>query len=482
MEKKYTINDIIDMMLGKYYIILISTVLCGVVFFVYSKFVIPEKYESYASMYVKNSSEVSENNNVNLSDLNASKSLVETYIEVLNSNSVMSKVAEDLTGKFDKSVLAETFSLKNGKLTAGTVRKCFSMSASNQTEVLKISAKTTNPEVSAEMCNLIAAIAPEFLIRIVGAGSVEVIDQATPSLNPVEPNVPRLTIAGLALGFFLSCGFIYLLDLLDNRINDKDLLADMYHKPILGSIQHVSVGGKDNKQAEKGSSLQLISDNSVPFNYIESYKSIRTNVLFSMGAIDGKILAVSSPSPDDGKSTVAANLAMALAQNGEKVLLIDGDMRKPVIHKMFKQSNKVGLSTTIISLSTFSEAVKKDVALNLDLLPAGPTPPNPSELLASGHFRKLIHELENLYDYIVIDTPPITVVSDAVVCSDIISGFLLVLRHRKTTYSEVSDAMNNVKLANANLIGFIINDIRHNNRGAYYYRYKDSYYAYKEYK
>ncbi len=477
MKNKYSFSNIVNMFYNKYYIVLLCAVLCGILSFVFSKFIMPKKYESFTSLYVKNMSEDSTANNVNLSDLNASKSLVETYIEVLNSNALMNNVSDALCAKYSMEKLSDVFEIKDGRIRPDSVRECLTMSASNKTEVLKVSARTKDPKISSDMCNSVAEFAPEFLTRIVGAGSVEVIDKAVPEYEPVEPNVAAVTLAGVILGFIFSCGFIFVIDLFDNTVKDKDSVIERYKKPVLGSVQHISIGGKDKKRGEKGSADELILNKDVPFNYIESYKSIRTNVMFSLSTKEGKILVISSPNPDEGKSTVAVNLATALAQNGERVLLIDADMRKPVLHKMFKISNKSGLSTTIIGISKFEQSVTKDVALNLDILTSGPTPPNPSELLASKHFRDLLVDLEGRYDFVIVDSPPINIVSDGLVFTDIINGILLILRYRKTTYNEVAEAISSVELANANLIGFIINDVSQKRLSPYYR--KDGYYAYK---
>lgn len=486
MKRINSVNDIVNIVINRLYIILPSMLLFGTAFFLFAMFFIPDQFESYASMYVKNSNEKYNSENVNINDLNASKSLVETYIEVLSSNAVMNKVGERLVSDTDLSDLQNQFTMEDGVLSAEEIRSCITMTASNQTEVLKITARTKKPEISAEICNTVAEIAPEFLSRIVGAGSVEIIDKAVPVYLPVAPNVPLFTVLGVAVGFLLSFGGIYLFDLLDNTVTDKDYIAEVYKKPILGTIQHIFVndnnGNSKNKKAKnkmkKGDSRQLILNEKVPFNYVESYKSIRTNVLFSLGTVERKIIAVTSSSPDEGKSTVSINLAMALAQSGKKVLIIDADLRKPVLHRMMKMENKSGLSTAIIDVTPFPSAVKTNVIPNLDLLTSGPTPPNPSELLATKNFRKIIDQAEKLYDYIIIDTPPINVVSDCMVMTDIFSGILLVLRYKKTTYNDVSEAMNTVKLANANLLGFIINDVNPKGLNTYYrsyYAYRDSY-------
>ena len=488
MKRSNSAHDIIELLISKLFIVLPSMILFGAAFFLIAKFFIPYQYESYTSMYVKNSNEKTISDNVNINDLNASKSLVETYIEVLSSNAVLNKVGEHLVSSTDLDVLSTQFNVKDGNISTQAIRSCFTMKASNQTEVLKITARTKDPEISAKMCNIVGETAPEFLSRIVGAGSVEVIDTAVPNASPVSPNIPFITLVGVVVGLVVSFGSVYLLERLDNTVTDKDYIADMFQKPILGTIQHIFVedddaktGKKKKAKYKKGDSRQLILNEKVPFNYVESYKSIRTNVLFSLGTVNGKVIAVTSSSPDEGKSTVAVNLAMAMAQSGKKVLIIDADLRKPVLHRMFKTENKSGLSTAIIDVTPFASCVKANVIPNLDLLTSGPTPPNPSELLATPNMRKIIKQIEGSYDYIIIDTPPINVVSDCMVLTDIVSGVLVVLRYKKTTYHDVSEVMNTINLANANMLGFVINDVKPNELRSYYRGYYSYKYGYGSY-
>ena len=221
----------------------------------------------------------------------------------------------------------------------------------------------------------------------------------------------------------------------------------------------------------------MLIDKDIPFNVTESYKTIRANVLFTVADSDKRVIAVSSPNPGEGKSTSAANLAIALAQTGSNVLLIDADMRKPVMHRTFRVKNNDGLSVLIIKKSTIERSVIHDIVPNLDLLTSGPIPPNPSELLASDSFKGLVERFSRDYDYVIIDTPPINVVSDALVMKDAISGIMLVIRYAMTTYEELSSCMKQLDFAQVNMLGFVLNDVHHNH-GSYYYNYK---YKYKKY-
>lgn len=470
MDDSYSILDLIGLMISKIWLIILLAVLGGSSAFFVSKFVMSPKYEAYTTMYVKNNNALSteQKNNVDLNDLNASKSLVSTYIAVLKSNAVMEKVGSEMLEMYIESDIAPFFSIENGKIKTSEIKECFSMSAVDGTEVMKITANTKNPEISADLCNVIAGIAPEFLIRVVGAGSVEIIDKAIPNNNPVSPNILRTTLMGIIIGIVLSVFIILIIDFFDDTIKETEKLTKRFDKAILGEVQSIeneSIKGKRKKEPDM-EARRLLTDKDIPFSVVESYKSIRTNIIFTLGASDKKIIAVSSSNTSEGKSTTAANIAIALAQTDSSVLLIDADMRRPVQHKTFRVKNSEGLSTLIIKSSTMDKSIRKNVISNLDLLTSGPMPPNPSELLASEQFRKLLEKFSGDYDYVIIDTPPINLVSDAMVIKDSISGILLVLKYASTTFEDVSKCMNQISFAKANMLGFVLNETHHNS--AYY--------------
>ena len=478
MKNIYSIRNLIALMMRKIWLIIILTVVFGVGSFLISKFMINPRYESFTTMYVKNNAVSTENDvNVDLNDLNASKSLASTYITVLKSNAVMKQVGVKLTELYDMDDLALLFNIKNNEITVSSIKNSFTMGCVDQTEVIKIKANTLNPEVSADMCNIIAEIAPEFLIRVVGAGSVEIIDYASPDKEPVSPNVPLVSVIGIIFGFSIAVFVILLTDFFDDTVKETEELTKRYNKAILGEVQTIETDKTKNKK-KKGTGIEkrsLLSDEGIPFNVAESYKSIRSNIMFTLGTTDKKVIAVSSPNPSEGKSTTAANIAIALAQTDNSVLLIDADLRKPVQHKIFKKRNNDGLSTLIIKKTTPDKAIKSNVVNGLDLLTSGPMPPNPSELLASERFKELFEKLAEKYDYVVIDTPPVNVVSDALVIKDLISGILMVLKYSFTTYEDLASCMKQIELAKANTLGFVLNEVDYS-RGSSNYRYK--YYSY----
>lgn len=491
----YDIRRLIALILSKIWIVVVCAILVGASSFLYTKFAVPLKYESYTSLYVRSDRSVSttgnDNSEVDMNTLRLSQSLVSTYVVVLQSDSVMDKIGNLLVLEFDEETLASVFKIEDGKISTDSIKSCFTMASINDTEAMKISAVTTNPEISAALCNMMAQVAPDFLIRVVGVGSVEIIDPAVADYTPVSASIPKNTLLGFLVGAVIAVAFIFVVDFFDDTVKDPDEISDFFDKAVLGEVQNITTDGsskKKNKNKNRDSDREprkLLTDKNIPFSVTESYKSIRTNILFSLGTSDKNIIAVSSANPSEGKSTASANIAIAFAQTSSRVLLIDADMRKPVQHKSFHLSNTKGLSTLIVNMSTFEESIKKTSVDNLDVLTSGPMPPNPSELLASAQYIEMLNKLSKVYDYIIVDTPPINVVSDAMIMSGSVSGILMVLKYGFTTYGDVTEAMKQFELANANLLGFVLNDIESGGRGSYYrYSYKYSYkysadYAYR---
>ena len=231
--------------------------------------------------------------------------------------------------------------------------------------------------------------------------------------------------------------------------------------------------GKKNKKAPE-MKAETLSDKS-KFAIVESYKAARTNIMFSLSADDNKIFAVTSYSKGEGKSTVSSNLAISFSKMEKRVLLIDSDLRRPNIHNIFKLENTAGLSNIIGKMTDFEDVVHKDVIPNLDILTSGTIPPNPSELLCSARFLELVEKIKDQYDYVLFDTPPIGVVSDALLLKDLVAGFVVVLRERSTTHGDIQNLLESASLADCKLLGFIkvgcIGNRKRGRRNYYYYQY-----------
>lgn len=232
--------------------------------------------------------------------------------------------------------------------------------------------------------------------------------------------------------------------------------------------------GKKNKNKNTEMRTETISEKS-KFAIVESYKAARTNIMFSLSADNNKVFAVTSYSKGEGKSTVSSNLAISFSKMEKRVLLIDSDLRRPNLHNIFKVENSAGLSNIIGKMVEFEDVVHRNVLPNLDILPSGTIPPNPSELLCSARFIELVGKLKEEYDYLIFDTPPIGVVADALLLKDLVAGFVVVLRERSTTHGDIQNLLDSAKLADCKLLGFVkvgcVSNKRRGKRGYYYYQY-----------
>lgn len=225
----------------------------------------------------------------------------------------------------------------------------------------------------------------------------------------------------------------------------------------------------------KSRSRKYILNENTKFIITEAYKSARTNLLFSLSTSKNKVMTFTSSSPAEGKSTTCINMAITLAATGSKVLLIDSDMRKPTIHSLLKLDKSKGLSSILSGMCTVAEAIHSSVRENLDVIVAGPLPPNPAELIGSPNMAELIDVLNNHYDFILIDTPPVNVVSDSQLYNGLVAGIVFVIRDDVTTHNDLQRALKSIKMANGKVLGFIKTACKTTSGGS---TYKKSYYNY----
>lgn len=471
MEQGYNIMDLLLLFLRKIWWIILGAIVGASALFCYSKFYLPLEYSSHISMYVQSYKTINTNNSNNFNDINNSKQLINTYIEVLKDDAVMRAVGEKLIEQYDYDTVAKNFRMEDDNIAPESIRNTINITSVTDTSALKVVVTTKNADISASICNIMADVSPNFIKNAVGVGALRTIDTAKAYYTPVAPNVMKNTLIGFMGGFMLVALIILLIDFLDNTVKSAEQITQKYQKPIIGEIQQF---GKGKKKGSANNYNTILGEN-VPFSIIENYKLVRTNIMFSLSTSNRKVFAISSANPSEGKSTSTVNIAIAFAQMENKVLLIDADMRKSIIHKMFSIENKSGLSTVIGQMTTFDDTVRKNVIENLDILTAGPAAPNPSELLASENFEKLMATLSEKYDYIIIDTPPINVVSDALIIKNSIAGLMLVLKYAHTTYNDIENCMKKIDIADINTLGFILNDINTKYSNSYYKNYDYGY-------
>lgn len=487
-QEELSLKDIFGLLISKIWIIIIMGIVGLGIAFCISKFVLPLKYSSSVSMYVKSNAN-KEDSNVNINELNASKSLVSTYIVVLKNPTVLKEVGNELINMIDtnedvtEEKIKKCFSISSdGTIEPNSILSCVNMQSSGGTEVLEITATTKDADISAALCNCFAKVARPFLMRVVGAGDVQTIGEADAHYSPVSPRTKMNCLIGGFAGAFLAIVIIIVADLLDNSIKSSDDITHKFDLAVIGEIDQFGDSKMKKGEASSNAKRYTILDPDTPFYVNESYKAMRTNITFALAASTSKnknVFAVASANPSEGKSTTAANIAIALSQMDCKVLLIDADLRKPVQHRIFKVNNKLGLTNVLVQMEIFEDCVKREVIPNLDLLTTGTKPPNPSEILASEYTADVLSGLSQMYDYVIIDTPPVNVVSDAMVISKSIAGILLVLKYGVTSYDDLKEATRRTELSNTSIVGCVLNGIKRRS-GAHSYKYKYKY-KYKNY-
>jgi capsular exopolysaccharide synthesis family protein len=290
------------------------------------------------------------------------------------------------------------------------------------------------------------------------AGNIRIIDPAETPRGPVSPNTFNNLLLGLLGGLALAVGLAFAFEYGDDRIKNPDELKKSLGLPFLGMVPALF---------DKSITTPLITAGT-PNLFGESFRSIRTNVLFSSADEGSRLVVVTSSAPGEGKTAVSTNLALALAQSGHRVLLIDADMRKPRVHEVFSQPLAPGLSNLLVGDKQVSEAIKESPQQGLWMMPAGTFPPNPAELLGSKKFKDLTVFLQQYFDWVIIDTPPVMAVTDASIAANLAHGVLFVVGAEMTSKRVAQRAVEQLEMSQARFLGAVLNrvDLDHN---AYYY-------------
>lgn len=203
----------------------------------------------------------------------------------------------------------------------------------------------------------------------------------------------------------------------------------------------------------------------------EAYRTLRTNLGFASLDNPCRVIMVTSPGPNDGKSTIASNLAVVLAQAGHMTLLVDCDLRKPMQHKIFTLENVQGVTNCILQHLEVRQVAKNGAVENLHVLTSGPIPPNPAEILASERAKEFLQELGQYYDYIVIDSPPVLAVTDASLMAQVVDGVILVVSSHETRREAAQEAKEQLAKANARILGVVLNKVKVESPDYHYYYY-----------
>ncbi len=229
---------------------------------------------------------------------------------------------------------------------------------------------------------------------------------------------------------------------------------------------------KDKNESLEDSRKKILND-STAFQVKEAYKVLRTNIMFSLPSQSSKIIAMTSASASEGKTTNAVNLAISFAETGAKVLLIDADLRRPNVARMLKEKSIPGLSNALLQFTSLEKVIKHTSYENLDAIYSGDIPPNPAELLSSPAMEELLQRLAPRYDYIFIDTPPVNIVTDTTIISRLASGVVVAVEANATEKTNLVNAVSQLEFVEAKILGFILHHVvaSHSSKYKKYYKY-----------
>lgn len=458
MEEELNVNYLFDVLKKWFLLILLCTLigLGGAIFYGYSS---PIIYESSTTLYVEpqvNSSIV------DYEGILTNSKMIKTYKQILKSRKITEKVINNLKLNISYEKLLNM-------TTINTV---------SDTEMLSISVRSEYYQQAPIIANEIAAVFIEQMKEDMGIENIVVVDEAIENLTPVEPNMIKLSILGLAAGLLVGCAFAFLLDSMDNKIKNHDDVKKYLKIKTIGMIPNYNVITEQKKKLNSINSTTNIKILDEPNNIAsESIRMLRTNLNF----MDLKVINAVSTVPSEGKTEVLTNLALSFALLEKKVILIDCDLRKPKVHKNFGLCRGIGVSDIVLSKNTidYREAIQtfKKNNVSIDILAAGSKVSNPSELINSKSFSNLVDKLKQDYDLVLIDCPPISSMTDGMLVSYLSDGTIYVIESERTDYQVIRSCIDELKANKAFILGAVLTKVNiKSQKKLYGYKY-DYYYA-----
>ncbi|WP_136585951.1 polysaccharide biosynthesis tyrosine autokinase [Microbacterium hydrothermale] len=430
------LRDYLRILHGNWIFILALTILGGAGAYGYSLLQTPT-YQADTQLYVSVRSDSS-----GVSELaqgtNFARQAVISFVDVVNSAVVLDRVIDDL----------------NLDTTAQDLAKSISASSATNSVIISIRVTDTSPESAAAIANSVGTNFADVVVNRLEKPNgdtpslvrVETIAPALVPTAPASPHIPLNVALGVLLGLVLGLGFAILRSILDTRIHSLHDIEAATDSPVLGGIAL-------DPEAKKRP-LIVHADPRNP--RAESFRSLRTNLQFIDVDGSSRSFVVSSAGPGEGKSTTTANLAIALAETGARVALVDGDLRLPRVADYMGIEGGVGLTDVLIGRAELVDVLQQWGAGKLFVLPSGRTPPNPSELLGSQAMQRTLEALSEAFDYVLVDAPPLLLVTDAAVISRFTSGVLMVAASGTTKKPQLTAAVDKLSAIGSRLFGVIV--------------------------
>jgi capsular exopolysaccharide synthesis family protein len=377
---------------------------------------------------------------------------VSTYREIARSKIVTNQVIEKLNLNYEYKDLREKVDV----------------TLLGDTEIIEIKVRNNSAIMAAMIANETALIFTENINRLMPIDNIQIIDKAEVPVLPVSPIMIQNMAIGFILAFMLAVLFIILLAYMNNKILVQEDITNYIGAPVIGAIpKQAKAKNADNNQPK-----EIITNEDPKSQYVEAYRTLRTNVQFLSANKESKCFVITSTMANEGKSTIATNLAYVMAQTNKRVLLIDGDLRKPMLAKIFKLPEDCGLTNVLVADLELEKAVCEIEDSGFSVMPAGPIPPNPSELLLSEKMEGLIQSFRNDYELILIDTPPLGLVTDSADLAAIADGVIIVCSSGETKIDNCKKVKQTLEHLNIKIMGIVLNKLK-TKKSSYY---KSGYY------
>jgi receptor protein-tyrosine kinase len=387
-----------------------------------------------------------------------SQERVLSYTELLQGQTLAQRTADKL----------------NLDISANELRSKVKATAKPDTVLINVSILDASPVRARDIAN---ALSDEFVVMVreletPGPGDrpdarVVVEQRASVPETPVVPKKARNITLGLIFGVTLGVAAAVLRDLLDNTVKDRETLEEITGVGIVGAIPL-------DKERRTQPAISFDRDNSA---IAEAFRKLRTNLQFLAVDNPPRVIVLLSSAPSEGKTTTAINLALALAEADKNVVLVDGDMRRPSLDKYLDLVGSVGFSTVLSGGASLGDVLQETKFPRLTVLAAGPTPPNPSELLGSQAARKLLDELRSQFDYVIVDSAPLLAVTDGAILATVADGALIIAKYGETKREQMAHAVGTLRDVGASLLGAVLTLVPLRGTGTYSYSYSYSYYG-----
>lgn len=450
--EEINIKEFLDYIKEKVLYVIIAIILCVSAFAGYDLFIKTPKYSTYATIALVKANESA---TITQNDLNVNKSLVSTYSVIVKSKKVLKATIEESGLKYTPEELSNEISV----------------SSPDEVNLIKITVQDKSAKNAYKITKTLADVFSKEVAYTYEMNNIRIIEEPEITDKVSNNTLKRDLILGFAIGLFLSVGVLFVIFYFDDTIKYHDDIEEELGLPILAKVFKSRLGDK-----KKPISTELILAKYPKSVVSESIKTFRTNLEFT--SIDKTIrtMLITSSVPGEGKSFISANLAISFAQSNKRVLIIDADMRKGRLHKLFRVNNTKGYSNLLLDKpENFIEYVKKTNVDGVSVITRGTIPPNPSELLGSTKNKELIKELKKHFDKIIFDGVPCSGMPDSIIMSSLVDSVVIVASNKMTPKNEFINTKNVLLKAKAPISGFIVNkiDSTQGTYGKYYYYYGD---------